>query len=226
MLSNAWAYIRYFIFIARHWDIRLAAFVVYHEIKGEHKYKTRSTGIDTLHSSLSAEDLQHASIYQPVSFYIAELLFQQLPFHITQTGFLDAGCGKGRTMAMAAYHGFKQIEGIDLSAAMIAHTNTAISSWASYYPHASFHAWQQNAMDVQVPLHTSVIFLFNPFDAFVMQAFVKRVAESLQQQPREMYVLYCNPLYKDIWEAVGFESIFHSQKMHYLEGAVLHFLPK
>lgn len=226
MMRRTWAYIQYFFFIARHWDVRLAAFVLYHEIKGEHKYNTRSTGIDELRSSLTEQDLQHASIYQPVSFYIAELLFQQLPYHVLHTAFLDAGCGKGRTMAMAAYHGFKQVEGIDLSAAMIAHTNAAIASWASYYPHASFHAWQQNAMYVQVPLHTTVIFLFNPFDAFVMQAFVQRVTESLQQQPREMYVLYCNSLYKDIWEAAGFESIFQSQKMHYLEGTILRYIPQ
>lgn len=226
MLSNAWAYIRYFIFIARHWDVRLAAFVLYHEIKGEHKYNTRSTGIDELRSSLTEQDLQHASIYQPVSFYIAERLFQQLPINCLQGGFLDAGCGKGRCMAMAAYHGFTQVEGFDLSANMVADANTAIANWTTHYPKTRFHVWQQNAMYVQVPLHTNVIFLFNPFDAFVMRAFVKRVAESLQQQPREMYVLYCNPLYKDIWEAAGFECIFHSQKMHYLEGTILRYLPQ
>lgn len=226
MLSNAWAYLQYFFFIAWHWNIRLAAFVIYHEIKGEHKYKTRSTGIDELRNSLTTADLQHASIYQPVSFYIAELLFQQLPFHITQTGFLDAGCGKGRTMAMAAYHGFTQVEGFDLSANMVAATHTAISDWKRVYPHCHFHVWQQNAMEVELPQHIGVIFLFNPFDAFVMQAFAQRVLESLQEKPRDMYVLYCNPLYKDIWEAAGFESIFHSQKMHYLEGTVLRFLPQ
>jgi SAM-dependent methyltransferase len=226
MLSNTWAYIRYFFFIAWHWNIWLALFVIYHEVKGEHQYKTRSTGIDELNNSLSAEELQHASIYQPVSFYIAELLFQQLPNRITQTGFVDAGCGKGRAMAMAAYQGFTHVQGFDLSHSMVAATNTAVSSWKKFYPHCYFHVWQQNAMEVKIPLHTGVIFLFNPFDALVMQAFVQRVTESLAQHPREMYVLYCNPLYKDIWEAVGFESIFHSQKMHYLEGAVLHFLPK
>lgn len=226
MMRRTWAYIQYFFFIARHWDVRLAVFVLYHEIKGEHKYNTRSTGIDPLTSSLSANDLQHASIYQPVSFYIAELLFHQLPYHAFQSGFLDAGCGKGRAMAMAAYHGFTQVEGFDLSASMVAQTHTAITQWTKLYPHCHFHAWQQNAMDVQVPLHTNVIFLFNPFDAFVMRAFVKRVAESLQQQPREMYVLYCNPLNKDVWEAAGFECIFHSQKMHYLEGTILRYLPQ
>lgn len=226
MLSNTLAYIQYFFYIAWHWNVRLAIFILYHEIKGERKYKTQTTGIDDLHSSVTAADLQHASIYQPVSFYIAELLFQQLPHQLFNTGFLDAGCGKGRSMAMAAYHGFAHVEGFDLSAKMVVATNKAINNWANIYPHCYFHVWQQNAMEIQVPLHTCVIFLFNPFDEFVMKAFVQRVMESILQQPREMYVLYSNPLYKDVWEAAGFECIFHSQKMHYLEGAVLRYLPQ
>ncbi len=68
-------YLRYFFFLAFHWNVRLAFFILFYEIRGERKFGTSTTGVDDLLDSVSESDRRHASIYQPVNFFIAEWLF-------------------------------------------------------------------------------------------------------------------------------------------------------
>jgi len=102
-------YLQYFFYLAWYWNIRLAFFVLYYEIKGEKKYNLKTVGIDDLKKSLHPDDLVHASVYQPINFYTAETLFSTLTPADKQTALLDVGCGKGRVLAMAAHHGFGQV---------------------------------------------------------------------------------------------------------------------
>ena len=65
------AYFKYFRFIQKHWDFRLAAFTIYHEIIGEKKYGIDTTGSDELKKlSKTGIDISHATIYMPVSYGI------------------------------------------------------------------------------------------------------------------------------------------------------------
>lgn len=223
--SRWWTYCTYFFYLAWGWNIRLAWFVIWRELTGEKTIGHFSSGIDTLKASVSEADLEHASIYQPVNFFTAEKLFQQLAPAEKHTAILDAGCGMGRVIALAAYEGFREIHGFDISAEMVFEALKRTDYLKERYPDTICHTTQANALHYVVPTSVGVVFLFNPFDALIMQGFVVKVLESLQSRPRPMTILYANPVHKVCWLEAGFVETYHFKKMTYLEGSVLRFNP-
>lgn len=221
-----WQYIRYFSYLAWNWNLRLACFVIWHEVKGERHYRSYTVGINDLRQSIPHPEWLHASIYQPVNFYTAERLMQQLRQEDLQGAFLDAGCGKGRMLAMAAAHGFRNIFGFDLSAEMYEEALQHAALISKQYPHTAIHLSQSNARHYTLPASVIVIFLFNPFDNTVMKTFIEQVLNSLQEYPRQLTVLYANPVCLDLWLEAGFTEDFHFRKMKYLEGSVLRYTPQ
>jgi SAM-dependent methyltransferase len=221
-----WSYIKYAGYLAWHWNPKLALFVTWHEIKGEQQYKSHTVGIDDLKDSLTPSDWLHANYYQPVNFFTAEKLMDQLSTADRLSTFLDAGCGKGRMLAVAAKYGFQRIAGFDLSEKMVAAAIQNKLSLQPHYPSAAFHIQMAHAKTFEIPPEVGVIFLFNPFDNTVMRPFVQQVLRSLHMHPRAMKILYANPVCISTWVEAGFEEIFHFKKLQYLEGSVLVYVPK
>src|SRR5450432_2129856 len=101
-------YFRYFFFVGVNWNFGLAFFTIWHEIKGERKYKLNSIGLDKLRTlSIKGDNLAHASIYQASHYYILETGFNYLRSINENNNFTDFGCGKGRALVVAAYFEFK-----------------------------------------------------------------------------------------------------------------------
>jgi len=84
----------------------------------------------------------------------------------------------------------------------------------------------KNADEYVVPTDVGVLFLFNPFDHIIMEAFIQNVQQSLLLKPRPLKVLYANPVCKKTWLAHGFEETYHFKKMGLIEGSVFSYLPK
>ncbi len=224
--DNWWQYIRYFFFIGINWSFPLAFFMIRHEIRGEKKYGLTTTGTDDLVKSVSEKDRKHASIYQPINYYIAEALFERLGEKHKQTGFLDAGCGKGRAMVMALHFGFRRASGFDISPEMCYDALTNLEAIENVFPDALWEVVCEDATKYRIDENIGVIFLFNPFDEVIMKPFIAQVMKSLVQHSRPMMILYANPQCKKLWIQAGFEETFHIQKMNWLEGSVLEFTPK
>ena len=49
---------------------------------------------------------------------------------------------------------------------------------------------------------------------------VKKILLSLKENPREAYVVYINPVHKEIFMSAGFEQIYHLQKLKYIEASI------
>src|SRR5882757_4820734 len=102
-------YLLYFLYLEWHWGFRLAYFITRYEISGEKKYGIHTIGINNLSPTVPAEDRKHLSRYEPINYYTSSRLFDYLqPADLTTT-LLDAGCGKGRLLAMGAAYGFSDI---------------------------------------------------------------------------------------------------------------------
>lgn len=220
-LRSRIAYIKYFFYLAFNWNFRLAWFIIQKEISGEKKYNLDTTGIDDLSASISLEDREHASIYQPVNFYTAEKLFESVSSSDLAGAFIDVGCGKGRVLAMAAAYGFKEIIGIDFSPQLCNQAIQLADSIEAKYSETSVTIECEDAREYLIPESVSVLFMFNPFDHLVMQDFIKQVEKTLYLKPRTLKILYANPLYKKLWLDTGFQEISSFTKMTYLEGSVL-----
>jgi SAM-dependent methyltransferase len=205
-------YLRYFLYVSWHWGIDLAIFIVKHEIRGEKRYGISTIGLDNLSDIVSKEDRLHVSTYEPVNYYTAGWLLDQLK--TTDTTFLDVGCGRGRVLVMAAAYGFKNIIGIDFSQRLC-------DQAASVCKDLPVTITCADARIYEIPDTVGVIFLFNPFDAAIMSEFILRVSESLSRKKRPLTVLYANPQCKDLWLEAGFTETGSFVKKTYLKGSLL-----
>ena len=214
-------FLRYFFYLGFNWNFRIATKIIIQEIKGEKKYGIETTGADELNNlSNNGIDTSHATIYMPISYTLLEALFMQLKANPAKH-LLDIGCGKGRILCVAAHQGFKQITGIDFSKQLCLEAEGNLKNTTQKYPDLKYSVITKDAMNYEIPSNVDCIFLFNPFDVVVMGAVLYNIMESAQDFSRDITVVYANPVYLDLFIEEGFEEIFHTKEMKYLEAVIL-----
>ncbi|UEG48580.1 class I SAM-dependent methyltransferase [Ferruginibacter lapsinanis] len=215
------AYIQYFFYIGLNWNWRIAAHILKNEIKGEKKYGIDTTGVDELKKiKKTGTDISHATIYMPVSYDMLEIAFTQSIFS-TKNHFLDIGCGKGRALCVAGIEGFKKITGIDFSSQLCNKAKENIATIKQQIPNALFTIIEADASSFIIPSDVDCIFLFNPFDEFIMTKVVDNIIQSITTNPRKIQVIYVNPLYKKLFIKKAFTEFYYSKRLHYLELSML-----
>lgn len=212
---------KYFFFLATNWNVRIAWVLVTTDRKGDRKYGINTTGAKSLNHLKKAEiDVSHSTIYMPASFPMLELFFTKADTRNCKH-FLDIGCGKGRALIMAAEAGTKKITGVDISRQLLDSAKKNIAKYNTTHQGIDFIIKHDDAFYFEIADDVDIIFLFNPFDEFLMEAVADNIEKSLAGNPRQLQIVYFNPLHKHVFLNRGFEQIFHWQKMIYLEGVIL-----
>jgi SAM-dependent methyltransferase len=220
-MMHFFTYIKYFFYLARKWDIKIAKHILLQEIKGEKKYGITTTGADELQSlEEKGIEIDHATIYMPASYDLLEEVFEQ----IKNTGhqhFLDIGCGKGRVLSVAAHHGFNKVTGIDFSKEFCNAAEKNLAVTKQTIPSLQYKIINNDAFYFEIPTDVDCIFMFNPFDEVIMSGVAENILESYEINPRTITLIYANPMYKEELLEAGFKEIYHTQKLIYLEAIIL-----
>ena len=215
-------YIRYWFFVGVNWSFPLAFFSIYHEIKGEKKYKLNTIELDRLKTvTVKGNNLAHASIYQGCNYYILEKAFNYLQSIHENKDVTDFGCGKGRALVVAAQFDFKKIVGIDFAKGLCELAKENVLKNQVRFPDAKFNIVCEDAAIYKIEKDQTVFFFFNPFDEVVMLKVVKNILSSLKETERKIYIIYANPVHKEIFLSAGFEEDYYLKKLHYLELSIL-----
>jgi len=218
---KSFRYIQYFFYVGFNWGWRIAFAIIGQEIAGEKKYGINSTGADELKKLKKAGvDISHATMYMPVSYRLLEKTLEQIN-PLSKKHFLDIGCGKGRAMCVAAGNGFSKVSGIDFSASFCADAVANLSITQKKIPALDFTVIEQDAAAYKIPGDTDCIFLFNPFDELVMKKVVANIMTSLKANPRELNIIYANPLYKALFLENNFKEVYYSKTMQQFEVSIL-----
>ena len=217
---KSFKYLKYFFYILYNWDARIAFHIIRNEIRGEKKYNIDSTGADSLIGlEKKGIDITHATIYMPVSYDLLENFFTETKIK-SYNHFIDIGCGKGRAMCVAAAFGVIKISGIELSKELFLDAKKNLAAYKERYPSVNFNINNNDAFYFDIEDDVDCIFMFNPFDETIMNAVMENIEISLDSNPRVMTIIYINPMEKHVLLDWGYEEIFHSKKMKYLEGSV------
>ncbi|MEP6712074.1 MAG: class I SAM-dependent methyltransferase [Ferruginibacter sp.] len=215
-------YIQYFFYLAYNWNVRIALHIIKNEIKGEKKYGINTTGADELKKlSQKGIDISHATIYMPASYDLLEEIFKHVEIKSFKH-FVDIGCGKGRAMCVAAANGVDKITGIDFSKELCDAAAINLAKIKQHFPGAQYKITNNDAFYFEIPNDADCIFMFNPFDEIIMSGVINNIEESMEQNPREVTIIYLNPLQKHLFISNGYKEIFHTKNLHYLEGAIFH----
>ncbi|MDQ2720784.1 MAG: class I SAM-dependent methyltransferase [Bacteroidota bacterium] len=220
-------YFKYFFFIGFNWNFRLAFFTLHNEINGEKKYQVDSIEIDWLKTlTVRGENKRHASIYQAANYFLLEKAFEYLKEKNIKGSLVDFGSGKGRILAVAAFYDFQKITGIDFAPALCAIAKGNVKKLQNDFPQTTFSIICDDAIHYSIKKDDAVFFFFNPFDETIMLKVLKNILQSLKENPREIWVAYINPLYKEIFLSAGFIEEYYLMKMKYLELSILNFHPQ
>jgi SAM-dependent methyltransferase len=215
-------YIKYWYFIGINWSFPLAFFSIYHEIKGENKYELDTIELDRLKTiNIKGDNIHHSSIYQACNYYILEKGFEFLENIKENNNLVDFGCGKGRAIAVAANYGFAKITGIDFAKALCVAAEKNVRKKKLLFPSTSFTIICEDVINYEIEPDQHVFFFFNPFDEVIMLAVVKNILSSLRAKPRKAWIMYANPVHKEIFLSAGFVEEYYLRKLKYLELSIL-----
>lgn len=158
-------------------------------------------GIDTIsriHPSrvvTDSENKQRSSGYGATRALPFFGLLKRLQLPLDQT-FVDLGAGKGRVLFLAAEWGFKRIVGIEFSKPLcdIARNNIeTLRGRKLLQEDVELRIVESDVTHYRFGPTDSIFFLFDPFDAVVMNRVLENLAESLSQYPRPVWLIYNTP---------------------------------
>lgn len=123
-------------------------------------------------------------------------LMRKLPVNPATYTYVDLGCGKGRTLILAAQYGFRRVVGVDLSEKMLEIARRNLDKAACHTAEV-IHA---NAATYSLPEDPVVLFIYNAFWRDVLEQIAKGVVSSLAVRPRPLYVVYWNPAFREVFD--------------------------
>ncbi len=172
-------------------------------------------------ATLKGHNLAHASVYQGANYFLLEKAFRFLHENEANNSITDFGCGKGRVLVVAAYFGFNMIRGVDFVEDLCLIAKANVANAAKKFPGVKFEIEWNDVAEYEIADDTNVFFFFNPFDEVIILEVVKKIMRSLKASPRQAYVVYLNPLHKEIFQSAGFTEVYYLKRLTYLELSIL-----
>ena len=155
--------------------------------------------------SVRLREIFSERLYQPTAEdEFAEIMRHMADVDLTSFTFIDLGSGKGRALLMAAMYPFGRIVGVEVQPELhaIARRNLEIFSRPGQLCRR-IESLCADAREYDFPRENLVLYLFNPFPAYVMREVLEKLAASARHAPRPIFVLYNAPFEKQEFERIA-----------------------
>jgi len=143
---------------------------------------------------LSRDETEGAVMYWATPKTSFDAIFSVLQIDYEQYRFIDFGCGKARVLLMASKFPFREIVGIDISDQLIEVAKANVARYRSETKNSvpiSIH--RVSAQRYPLPPDDSIIYLFNPFSASILDAVIQNIAVSLRTVRHDIILIYLDP---------------------------------
>jgi len=219
-MKFVWKYISHFWYVATNWNIWMAFFMIYDNIRGSWKYGTNTfIAVELEDLTITHGDRKKASRYEAVSFYMLEKLLGAFQKISGLTSVIDLGSGKGRVLMVAPHFGFTDVTGIDFAKELCEQAIANMKGKEKYFPGIKWRVINENVEDYDIGSQDCVFFMFNPFTEIVLKRFLEKLDQSCHEFPRSIYFLYASPQYQQLLLDTGYAIVYQEQMMH-LEGLI------
>ena len=154
--------------------------------------------VDTTSATVSWRDrwlgLLH-SPYQPSQPRLFHDMLSRVRVDYREFIFLDIGSGKGRALLMAADYPFRRVLGLELLPELNRIAQENIRRYKSTTQKClNIESLCADARTLVFPPEPTVLYLFNPLPEPGLKRLLNNLEHSLHESPRQVYVLYHNPL--------------------------------
>ena len=138
--------------------------------------------------AVEADSKAHAQPFMTVWFKNIDRLLAKLSGPEEEYSFIDIGCGRGlAALYVARHYNFESLSGLDFEHSLIVDAHRNQHTMADFTNVDFFVA---DATAHELPDRKYVVFMFNPFDAPVMQAFMENNIDSLRRN--KSVIAYAN----------------------------------
>jgi hypothetical protein len=144
---------------------------------------------------------RHAVSYEPTDPDAYKVMVRDLPIERSDYVFVDLGSGKGRVVFLAAQSGFRWVVGVEASPLLHQTACQNLRAWArcgNDTRHLELR--NEDAAATEIPSGPCVVYLFNPFRERTVARVMLNVRRSLQQTPRDLWLIYYNPQFGHLLE--------------------------
>jgi SAM-dependent methyltransferase len=151
------------------------------------------------------ENVSHSLVYIPTTPRSGRHMLRDLPVtDVSSYTFIDMGSGKGRMLLLAAELPFRRIIGVEFASDLDAVVRKNVKTYRNPKQAClEIEPVNMDAAQYEFPPEPSFIYFFYPFDRFVMEPVIQNLNRSLAEHPRDVIVLYCNPVLSDVVEAAS-----------------------
>ena len=154
-----------------------------------------------------------AQLYWPTNSTDFGTIMKSLNITYGDFSFVDLGCGKGRTLLMAALFKFGQVHGVEFSPALCDIARSNAGKFAQAEPGATaISVLCQDAAEFVFPLQPLVLYLFDPFGHEVLQLVLNNLITSLNEMPRPCYIVYYLPMHGELIARNGFAVVAEQRR--------------
>jgi SAM-dependent methyltransferase len=132
--------------------------------------------------------------------------------------FVDFGCGKGRALLLAAEYGFDRVVGVEFAADLCETARRNVETYVRRSRTRSrITVLHEDATQYRIQASDSVFYMYNPFSDDIMRRVIGNIRCSINETPRQVHVIYLNPLCRRVVEGhSGFrieaERLFHRSR--------------
>lgn len=132
--------------------------------------------------------------YLPIRPPTARRVVRSLPIsNYSDYTFVDIGSGKGRMLLLASEFPFRKIVGIEMREDLHAQALDNVRRFRQPTKCSQIECVLADATRYDLPPGKLVVYLFNPFSADVMSQVLRRLDEAVDQDPREIILVYVYP---------------------------------
>ncbi len=161
-------------------------------------------GVDTTWATVGLRtrlrELLSGGQYQASEPDLFHEMLRALPKPVDGFTFVDLGSGKGRALLMASNYPFRRVLGVELLSEL---NDIAVSNISTYRNPGqkcfNIESRVGDVRDLVFPSEPTVLYMFNPFLEHVLRAVLSNLRASLLKTPRDMYVIYHNPVGENIF---------------------------
>lgn len=159
---------------------------------------------DDLAELKSHPQYPHAVPYDSTPPSIFRRMLRGLNIDHSEYVFVDMGCGKGKVVLLAAELPFKRVVGVELSPKLARIAENNLRAYRGPRKCRCVEVHCLDAAEYRIPQEPTVLFFFNPFKEPVMKVILESLRRSLEEQPRQLFILYNVPMLRSLMDNASF----------------------
>jgi len=160
--------------------------------------------LDRLASTLLDRDLDTSRAARLLEHDYERIYYLPSPWHVLPRAlryirptesdtFVEFGCGKGRVVHQAARRPFRRVIGVEISPELAEIARAGLAARAHQHRCHDVEIVVADAREFPVPDDLTVAYFFRPFGAESFEIVLGRIVESIDRNPRRVWLIYVWP---------------------------------